>query len=159
MCSQRRGFGAPEHGPYHAAVRKSLVSGISVGLIMCIAVGCTQQSSTDRSAATVATVPVSDSNGTGPSVRAGWVDYTDPSGVELAHPQDWTVEPGAAGPLIVFVDPAKEGTFRRNVNGLLQRVQAGLTLDQYIAASKKGFDAVHTKMISGPAAPGSTVQS
>jgi hypothetical protein len=118
--------------------------------MLCIAVGCTQKSS-DGSATTVATAAVGDSAGATPSVPDGWVDYTDPSGVKLAHPQDWTVQPGTAGPLVVFVDPANTGTFRRNINGLLQRAQAGQTLDQYIATSKKGFDAAHANMISeGP---------
>jgi hypothetical protein len=67
---------------------------------------------------------------------AGWVAFRDPSGVEFSHPASWTTQPAQLGPLYVFIDPAQDaGSFRRNINMLVQPVAPGFTLDDYTRTS------------------------
>jgi hypothetical protein len=49
------------------------------------------------------------------------------------------VEPGAASPVIIYIDSSSAGAFRRNINGMLQPVH-GLTRDQFVQLSQAQFD-------------------
>jgi len=67
--------------------------------------------------------------------------------VSFEHPQAWTVDPSTSDrPLIVYIDPAGAGPFRRNLN-LLQPPRAPSTLDEYTRLNLKELSDI----------PGSTV--
>jgi len=71
------------------------------------------------------------------AAAAGFTPFSDPSGVSLKYPSDWSVEASSAGsPLIVFLDPPG-GSFRRNINILRQSQAEPFTLDGYTQLSLK----------------------
>jgi len=63
---------------------------------------------------------------------AGWLTYTGVGGVTFRHPALWTVSHANAGPLYVFIDPASETPFRRNINLVLQTSAQPLTAAGYL---------------------------
>lgn len=86
------------------------------------------------------------------SIPTGWIRYTDPSGVSLAHPGAWSVQPGVDAPLFVYIDPSTGVPFRRNVNIMLQHAPQSITLSQYTTLTRNQLAGVnHYHLVSaGP---------
>jgi cell wall-associated NlpC family hydrolase len=71
------------------------------------------------------------------SATSGWVTYTGAAGVTFEYPASWTVKHGTTGALYVYIDPAGQSPFRRNINLVLQANPRPLTATGSLQENKE----------------------